>query len=239
MFVLYSIEDKIIVLPHELKTANKTNTKDTKDTKDINNTTKDSKETKDKPETKNFLSHKIKTKYIGKVFNSKGIVSSTKNINIKNNVIVELEGVISVDYSIDLIVFSPSENDFLFGRIVKSTNEGILVDCNLLYVKIYAKDLPENTAFDEAEKIWYWKFSNNNCIGNGDCYENGNENNTNSLYYDLNEEVKLKVTNTRYKSTQELRELESNKAEMENVYFSVNDVVEVYGSFKQERIRTC
>jgi DNA-directed RNA polymerase subunit E'/Rpb7 len=166
---------------------------------------------------------KIRSKYIGKVIIDKGLVVSVKSLIIRNNTIVEIEGVINVEYDTELIVFSPEQNDILYGKIIKSSEKGLLVDCDVCKVFISASQLPENSKYSEIEGIWSWELINN------------------SFYYDLEEKVRLKVLDTKYNTSSDSYNI-SKSVEGNNIINVVSenkdklrasDIMEISGTFNQ------
>jgi DNA-directed RNA polymerase subunit E'/Rpb7 len=75
MFLIYTLEDKIILKPDDLnpKSLNKNLCYE------------------------DILLEKVKEKHIGKVILNHGIVVTIKKLILKNNLIVEIEGVINVE----------------------------------------------------------------------------------------------------------------------------------------------
>lgn len=166
---------------------------------------------------------KIRSKFIGKVIIDKGLVVSIKSLIIRNNTIVEIEGVINVEYDTELIVFSPEQNDILYGKIIKSTEKGLLVDCDVCKVFVSAIQLPENSKYLENEGIWSWDLVNN------------------SFYYDLEEKVRIKVLETKYNTTSDsfnnLKTVEGpnvmNLISDNKEKLRASDVMEISGTFNQ------
>jgi len=78
MFLIYTIEDKIILKPDELN---------------INNE-------KGNMTYEDIILKKVKDKYVGKVLLNHGLVVSYKKFILNNNLIVEIEGVINVEVRI-------------------------------------------------------------------------------------------------------------------------------------------
>lgn len=187
MFKLNYILDRIILKPEEL--TNKISTED-------------------------LLISKIKTKYVGKVLFKYGIVCSLKSLKIINNTIVEIEGVINIEYETQLITFSPSNGDILYGNIINSSEEGILVNCGICKVHIKPHGLFENCEFCSSDSIWSWRLKN-------DTY-----------YYNINEEVRLKVQSVSYinenKTSEQILSLSKLKENIE-----ISDYMIIYGCFNQ------
>lgn len=174
-----------------------------------------------------LLLNKIKSKYIGKVLSNKGIVVSVKSIILKNNTIIEHEGVITIDFSSEIIVFSPKKDEILYGKIESSTENGLIIDCCLCKVFIKKGFLPENSNFSVSDGLWHWRI------------------NSMVYYYDINQRVRLKVENVIYnsKSSSEFKVLEGKEKENNKLVTgndipsssisSVNDYIIISGSFKQ------
>ena len=77
MFLIYSIEDKILLKPEELN-------------KQTDNT---------EISYEDVVLNRSKEKYLGKVLLNHGIVISIKKFVLRNNLIVEMEGIINVEVS--------------------------------------------------------------------------------------------------------------------------------------------
>lgn len=78
MFILYTIEDKILLKPGDLDLSKLSN--------DIS--------------YEDIVLEKVREKYIGKILLGHGIVVSMKKFVIKTNLIVEIEGVINVEVTL-------------------------------------------------------------------------------------------------------------------------------------------
>ncbi len=72
MFLIYTIEDKLVLKPESLNTST------------------------DSP-YEDIILNKTKEKYIGKVLLNHGIIVTIKKLLLKTNMIVEIEGVINVE----------------------------------------------------------------------------------------------------------------------------------------------
>lgn len=119
MFLIYTIEDKILLKPDDL------------------NMKKNDKEMF----YEDIILEKTKQKYIGKVLLGHGIVVTIKKLILKTHLIVEMEGVINVEYEMDLILFKPQIGDLLYGKIIHSDFYYITVDCDLVKVKVPVEQL--------------------------------------------------------------------------------------------------
>lgn len=158
MFVLVNINDRIILKPEELVNI----------------------------PFEEILLVRARNKYIGKVLNNKGIVVTLKSLKIITNAIVELEGVLNVHFSCALIIFSPESGDLLYGCIVSSNMNGIIVDCDICKVFVPNYLLQENSFFSKYENSWFWEISNDTI--------------SSKLYYDIGEKVCVKVAEVNYKN---------------------------------------
>lgn len=85
MYSIYSIDDKILIKPDDLNTKGP----------EVSSSSEYFYE--------DVIIEKVREKYIGKVLFNHGIVVSMKRLVIKNNLIVEIEGVINVEVTFILI----------------------------------------------------------------------------------------------------------------------------------------
>ncbi len=114
MFLIYTLEDKILLKPDDLNM----------------------KRNNSELLYEDIVLDKMNTKYIGKVLLNHGIVVSIKKLILKTNLIVEMEGVINVEYEIDLLIFRPEIGDILYGKIINADFNNITVDCSVIKVKV-------------------------------------------------------------------------------------------------------
>lgn len=193
MFILLSISDRIIIKPEDLS-------------KDF---------------TFDYtVLNKVREKYIGKALINQGIVTSIKSLVITNNTIVEIEGVITVEYKADLIVLSPISGDILFGDIIQSNENGIIIDCKVCKVSVAPKDFPSNTTYSTFDKLWYWRL--NDMV----------------YYYDINQKVRVKVLSVIYETKGKIKETANKDKEINMIKekkdgSEVSDFIIINGSFKQ------
>jgi len=193
MFILLSISDRTIIKPEDLS-------------KDF---------------TFDYtVLNKIREKYIGKVLMNQGIVTSLKSLIITNNTIVEIEGVITVEYKADLIVLSPCSGDILYGDIIQSDENGIIIDCKICQVLVSPKEFPVNTSYSSFDKLWYWRL------------------NEMVYYYDVNQKVRVKVLSAFYESKGKLKEVINKDKEINVIKekkdgSEVSDFIIINGSVKQ------
>lgn len=152
---------------------------------------------------------KIKKKFIGKVLLNKGVVTSIKSLIVLNNTIVELEGIINVEYKSEIIIFAPKSHDILYGKITHSDQTGITINCEVCKVFVYAHELPENSTLSLSDNIWGWQLDNG------------------VFYYDIGEEVRVKIESVQYRANSEIT-LEVSKEGA-----NISDIVKVLGTFKQ------
>ncbi len=119
MFLIYTIEDKILLKPDDLNMK--------KGTSDLY--------------YEDIILIKLKEKYIGKVLLNHGIVVTIKKLILKSNLIVEMEGLINAEYETDLIIFKPQIGDLLYGKIHSSDLYSVIVDCELIKVRVPVEQL--------------------------------------------------------------------------------------------------
>ncbi len=193
MFILLSISDRIIIKPEELK-------------KDF---------------TFDFtVLNKVRDKYIGKVLINQGIVTSLKSLVITNNTVVEIEGVITVEYKAEIIVLSPTSGDILYGDIIQSDENGLVIDCKICKINVSPKDFPANTSYSVFDKLWYWRL------------------NEMVYYYDVNQKTRIKVLSVHYESKGKIKESINKDKELNVIKDKkeggeVSDFIIINGSFKQ------
>jgi DNA-directed RNA polymerase III subunit RPC8 len=118
-----------------------------------------------------------------------GIVVTIRKLILKNSLIIETEGVINIEvivyfiqYDCDLIILRPTEGDILYGKIKSSDENCIMLDCDLVKVKVPKAKLMLPSAFSQNENIWYWEYE-----------ERGQR-----YYYDLEEEVRVKIVEVHF-----------------------------------------
>ncbi len=112
MFLIYTILDRTLLKPEELNLKNS------------------------ELLYEEIILAKTRHKYIGKILLNHGIAITIKKLSILNNAIIEVEGVISVEYEIELVMFQPKIGDILYGKIIDSDENFILVDCEIIKVKV-------------------------------------------------------------------------------------------------------
>jgi DNA-directed RNA polymerase subunit E'/Rpb7 len=171
---------------------------------------------------------KCSEKYIGKILINHGLVISMKKLIINNNMIVEIEGVINVFYDADLIIFKPQIGDILFGKISQSNEDFITVDCEILKVKVPVAQIMQPNELEQPDNIWVWNY------------------NDYKLYYDIGEDVRLKVIQVNFNSikTSEFGlkpevdpkepNDEGNIMSLANKQLSIDSVMEILCTFNQE-----
>lgn len=197
MFILLDIEDKIILDPAELNpsstlSSNEINPFPLPSINNINEIqsqqTKTTKQQEVQPYT-DIIYNKLRLKYINKIILNQGLVVSIYKYTIKSNMIVEIEGVINVEYDCSLIIFRPQIGDILYGRITNSNQDNIMVDCEIIKVKIPNEQIMKPANYDNEEKVWFWSYENNN------------------YYYDIGEKCRMKVIDVNFISNNHLMKL--------------------------------
>lgn len=183
MFELLQIKDKTIIKPEDLKSI----------------------------PFEDILIIKLREKYIGKILNKKGIVASIKSLIVTGNFIVEIEGIINVEYLVELIVFNPTNGDILIGFIESCNSSGILVNCDICKVFIDKSKLPDNSNFVEMSSSWFWDLGDNR------------------FYYDKGEKVKVKIVDVVYREFVDekniIKDIDNNK--------NTDEIMIINGSFNQ------
>ena len=212
MFSLITIEDTILLDPKELANLVGDKKKPEK-SKDIN-------------KYSDIVYLKLREKYISKIIIEQGIVVSIKNFKIKSDLIVEIEGVIDIKYECSLIIFCPKEGDILYGIICYCDQSVIIVDCNIIKVRVPIQQLMEPYHFNKKEKLWYWSYEGKN------------------FYYEKNAKCRLKVLDICFKNQKDIAKvINDKKAEENNVEITEEklmnslkkeDIMEIDCSMNQE-----
>ena len=78
----------------------------------------------------------MRKKSINKILLNQGLLISIQKFKIKNDLIIEIEGVIDIDYECNLIIFKPIEGEILFGNIEESNLNNIIVNIGIIKVNI-------------------------------------------------------------------------------------------------------
>jgi len=187
MFLLLTIEDKILLNPSELNNNYYLQEDDKKNIKEI---------TKEPLKSYNEIIYlKLREKYISKILLDYGLVISIRKFKIKSNLIVEIEGLINIEYEISLIIFKPQIGDILYGNIENSDETKIMVDCGIIKVKVPSEQLLKPCFFNKKENVWIWTY-----------------NNENNFYYVKGKKCRMKVIDVKFKSKREISKIiEKNK----------------------------
>ena len=186
MFLLLSIDDKILLNPSEL------NNNFHLQFENNSNLTKNNFPLKSYNE---IIYTKLREKYISKILLDYGIVISIRKFKIKSNLIVEIEGLINIEYEISLIIFKPQIGDLLIGEIENSDEKKIIVNCGIIKVKIPCEQLLKPSYFNKKENVWIWSY-----------------NDVNNFYYDKGQKCRLKVIDVKFKTKREISKIiEKNK----------------------------
>ena len=226
MFILLNVEDKLILDPSELNTKQSFETESS--LPQISTQNKYTEEKKEKPPLKYYneiIYEKLRKKYINKILLNQGLVISIQKFKIKNDLIIEIEGVIDIDYECNLIIFKPIEGEILFGNIEESNLNNIIVNIGIIKVNISKDNLMKPSNFNEEEKVWFWSYGNNN------------------YFYDKGEKCRMKVLNVKFKSKVEISKIIKNDNEnIENEDFdneknnnlNKEDIMQIYCTFNEE-----
>lgn len=114
--------------------------------------------------------------------------------------------------------------DLMYGKIIHTDEHFITVDCDLIKVKVPVDQLMKPSDYVERETVWYWIYDNN--------YK---------LFYDLGEDVRMKVIDVAFKSKNDLNKLLTKNSMTE--FYDENQgsnaitrdmIMEVYCSFNEE-----
>ena len=223
MFSLLTIEDKILLDPSQLADFIPYRKKKKKDKLEM-------KENNELNKYSDLVYLKLREKYISKIIVGQGLVISIKNFKIKNDLIVEIEGVIDIRYECSLVIFCPKEGDILYGTIYDSDQNYIIVDCEIIKVKVPIKQLMEPYYFNKKEKLWFWSYDGKN------------------YYYEKNAKCRLKVLGTNFNGEKEIHKkindkiMEANNEDNNVVInekdllnnLNKEDIMEIFCSMSQE-----
>ena len=215
MFSLLTIEDTLLLDPSEFSklVSHKNHINDPEINKDIN-------------KYSDIVYLKLREKYISKVLVDQGLVISIKSFKIKNDLIIEIEGLIDIKYECNLIVFCPKEGDILYGRICECYLNELVVDCDIIKVRVPIHQLMEPYYYNKKEKLWFWSYEDKN------------------YYYEKNAKCRLKVLDTCFKNQKDIAKAISEKVAEENDdeiteeqlmnLLKKEDFMEIYCSMNQE-----
>ena len=217
MFSLLTIEDKILLDPSQLWKLPHDTYKKKKQESDNDNSLKN---------YSDIVYLKLREKYISKIIIDQGLVISIKNFKIKSDLIVELEGVIDIKYECNLIIFCPREGDILYGKIYDSDKSNIIVDCDIIKVKVPIQQLMEPYYFNKKEKLWFWSYDMKN------------------FYYEKGAKCRLKILGINFKNRKEIMKMINDKMIEENGEepdeekmmnsLEKEDIMEIYCTMAQE-----
>ena len=219
MFSLLTIEDKILLDPSQFAELTHDNKLKKGQKKESNDNNKDIKKYSD------IVYQKLREKYISKIIPDQGLVVSIKNFKIKSDLIVQIEGVVDIIYECGLIMFCPKGGDILYGKICDCSISYIVVDCDLIKVKVPIQQLMEPYFYNKKEKLWFWSYDGKN------------------YYYEKNTKCRLKVLDTNFKTRKDIAKIIREKAEENDEEYNEEDLInslqkedimEIYCSMAQE-----
>ena len=219
MFSLLTIEDKILLDPGLLSKLPHSSHKKKKPEIEANKSIKT---------YSDIVYMKLREKYISKIIIDQGLVVSIKSFKIKSDLIVEIEGVIDIKYECNLILFCPNEGDILYGTIKDNDKSNIIVDCDIIKVKVPIQQLMQPYYYNKKEKLWFWSYENQN------------------YYYEKGAKCRLKVLGINYKIRKDILKMINDKMAEENGEgeeideekmlnsLEKEDIMEIYCSMAQE-----
>ena len=211
MFSLLTIEDKILLDPSQFAELTHDNKKK-KGEKNIN-------------KYSDIVYKKLREKYISKIIPDQGIVVSITNFKIKSDLIVQIEGIVDIIYECGLIIFCPKGGDILYGKICDCSHNYIIVDCDLIKVKVPIQQLMEPYYYNKKEKSWFWSYNGKN------------------YYYEKDAKCRLKVLDTNFRTRKDIAKMIRDNAEEiddeindEDLLNSIQkeDIMEIYCSMSEE-----
>lgn len=96
----------------------------------------------------------------------------------------------------------------LYGKVIHSTINQIVVDCDVIKVKVPSEQIMKPNNYDENENVWYWSYNKSN------------------YYYDVGEEVCVKVIDLQFKTKTDITSIINRNIEIEK---NQNNLMKVEG----------
>lgn len=129
----------------------------------------------------------IRKIYLDKVLRNVGLCVSLFDIHsVQGGFIVPSDGGAHFTVVFRLLVFCPTPGEILLGKLIHSDPSGLQVSLGFFSdVLIPSHHLQEPSVFDEEEKLWVWKFSDE-------------EGTVNDMIMDHGEEVRFRVASVRF-----------------------------------------
>eukprot|EP00270_Netrium_digitus_P021937 TRINITY_DN9649_c0_g3_i1.p1 TRINITY_DN9649_c0_g3~~TRINITY_DN9649_c0_g3_i1.p1 ORF type:complete len:203 (-),score=56.58 TRINITY_DN9649_c0_g3_i1:217-783(-) len=124
----------------------------------------------------------LKSNFLDKVIQDIGLVISLYDIlSLDGGLVHQGDGAPHFQVRFRLVVFRPFVGEVLIGRIQKCDASGVYVTLGFFWdIHIPEHLLQIPSYFDEQEKVWIWKF------------------NENEMFMDLQEEVRFRVAAVKY-----------------------------------------
>ncbi|KAJ8601555.1 hypothetical protein CTAYLR_005239 [Chrysophaeum taylorii] len=129
-FVLATISDSVRVAPHHFARA-----------------------------VEEVLREEIDAKYAGRVVSDVGLCLGAVSIQRSEGLVFPLEGCATYDTTFQQLVFRPFMGEIIVGTIVGSNSSGLVASLEFFEdVTIPRKFLPKPSTYDEAARLWSWKY---------------------------------------------------------------------------------
>jgi len=124
----------------------------------------------------------IESRFIDKVLQDGGLVVTLYDVDsIDGGFVYPSDGAAFFKVRFRLVVFRPFIGEILVGRLKSCNREGLRVSLGFTDdIIIPEHALQDPSFYDEAEKLWLWKFEGND------------------MYMDIGEEIRLRVTSLRF-----------------------------------------
>ncbi|XXQ30181.1 RNA polymerase III subunit Rpc25 domain-containing protein [Plasmodiophora brassicae] len=102
-------------------------------------------------------------KYVNRVLNDQGLCVCVRHLSsVGDPYLFPGDGGVHVRVECSLVFFRPFVDEVLVGKVRHSDPSGLLVSLEFTEdVFISKEQFPEPSFFDEEEKLWYWKYLDN------------------------------------------------------------------------------
>lgn len=168
MFILAALEDDIKVLPQDL----------TKTPQDA-------------------VTEVIEQRFLDRVIADLGLVTTVYDIqSIEGGFVYPNDGAAYFRVKFRVVVFRPFVGEILVGKLKSCSKSGLKVSLDFFDdITIPEHALQEPSYYDEREKLWMWKFDEND------------------MYMDLQEEIRFRITSVKFHPTPTPLQLQNAQGE--------------------------
>lgn len=112
----------------------------------------------------------LMAKYANKVLSEQGLGICVYDFEILHNYLYHGDGGAHVRVEFRLVVFRPSPGEVLIGKVQQCDDSGLYLSLNFFdHVLIPRTKMQKPSEFDEKEKLWVWKFEENELFMDLDC----------------------------------------------------------------------